>query len=76
MTAVTRNAKVAIVGGGPTGIGVARELVAGGVEVELYEAESDFGGVWNAEAACGYCVSMIRIQSAPRKYTKTAFAKA
>ncbi|NDV85373.1 NAD(P)-binding domain-containing protein [Aurantimonas aggregata] len=46
-------ARVAIIGGGPTGIGVARELIAGGVAFDLYEAEADFGGVWNGEAACG-----------------------
>ena len=63
MTAVTRNAKVAIIGGGPTGIGVARELVAGGVEVDLYEAESDFGGVWNADAACGRAYDSLHLIS-------------
>ncbi|GGD19313.1 flavin-containing monooxygenase [Aureimonas glaciei] len=46
-------ARVAIIGGGPTGIGVARELLAGGIDVDLFEAEGDFGGVWNGEAACG-----------------------
>lgn len=46
-------ARVAIIGGGPTGIGVARELIAGGIAFDLYEAEADFGGVWNGEAACG-----------------------
>ncbi|MCW2306577.1 flavin-containing monooxygenase [Rhodobium gokarnense] len=45
--------RVAIVGGGPTGIGVARELIEGGIAVDLYEAEADFGGVWNGEAPCG-----------------------
>ena len=63
MTAVTRNAKVAIIGGGPTGIGVARELVAGGVEVDLYEAEADFGGVWNADAACGRAYDSLHLIS-------------
>ncbi|WP_343031101.1 flavin-containing monooxygenase [Roseospira navarrensis] len=44
---------VAIIGGGPTGIGVGRELIDGGFTVHLYEAEADFGGVWNDEAPCG-----------------------
>ncbi|OEJ69008.1 flavin-containing monooxygenase [Magnetovibrio blakemorei] len=45
--------KIAIIGGGPTGIGVGRELIEAGFEIDVYEAESDFGGVWNAEASCG-----------------------
>ncbi len=45
--------KLAIVGGGPTGIGIGRELAAAGIDFDLYEAESDFGGVWNGSAACG-----------------------
>lgn len=49
----SRQKTVAIIGGGPTGIGVARELIEGGIPVEIFEAEADFGGVWNAEAESG-----------------------
>ncbi|HDR9512065.1 monooxygenase [Burkholderia cepacia] len=45
--------KVAIIGGGPTGIGIGRALNAGGVDFDIYEAEGDFGGVWNSEGECG-----------------------
>lgn len=45
--------KIAIIGGGPTGIGVGRELIEAGFEIDVYEAESDFGGVWNGDAPCG-----------------------
>ena len=45
--------KVALIGGGPTGIGIGRELADGGIDFDLYEAESDFGGVWNGDAASG-----------------------
>ncbi len=45
--------KVAIIGGGPTGIGIARELADGGIDFDLYEAADDFGGVWHGTAACG-----------------------
>ncbi|MBS1159650.1 MAG: czcO [Proteobacteria bacterium] len=45
--------KIAIIGGGPTGIGIARELIEGGIDFDLYEAADDFGGVWHGEAACG-----------------------
>ncbi len=55
--------KVAIIGGGPTGIGVARELIAGGITVDLYEAESDFGGVWNGDAPCGRAYESLHLIS-------------
>lgn len=63
--------KVAIVGGGPTGIGVARELIEGGIEVDLYEAEADFGGVWNAEAECGRTYESLHLIS-PKFNTQVA----
>lgn len=59
----TGGARVAVIGGGPTGIGVARELVEGGVELDLYEAEGDFGGVWNAEAASGRTYDSLHLIS-------------
>ncbi|MDJ0933253.1 NAD(P)-binding domain-containing protein [Breoghania sp.] len=55
--------KVAIIGGGPTGIGVARELIDGDVEVDLYEAEADFGGVWNGDADCGRTYESLHLIS-------------
>lgn len=55
--------KVAIIGGGPTGIGVARELLEGGIDVDLFEAESDFGGVWNADAGCGRTYDSLHLIS-------------
>lgn len=45
--------KLCIIGGGPLGIGLGRELTEGGIDYDLYEAESDLGGVWNSEATCG-----------------------
>ena len=44
--------KLAIIGGGPTGIGIGRELFRQGIDFDLYEGEADFGGVWNTGAAC------------------------
>ncbi len=64
-------AKVAIIGGGPTGIGVARELVEGGIEVDIYESESDFGGVWNGDAASGRTYRSLHLIS-PRFNTQVA----
>jgi len=55
--------KVAIIGGGPTGIGVARELIEGGITVDLYEAEADFGGVWNGDAPCGRAYESLHLIS-------------
>ena len=45
--------RICVLGGGPTGIGLGRELGEAGIEYDLYEAEADFGGVWNATADCG-----------------------
>jgi len=45
--------KLAIIGGGPTGIGIGRELRDAGIAFDLYESEDDFGGVWNGSAECG-----------------------
>ena len=45
--------KICVLGGGPTGIGLGRELGEAGIEYDLYEAEANFGGVWNANADCG-----------------------
>nr|UWK15749.1 LasI [uncultured Verrucomicrobiota bacterium]UWK15770.1 LasI [uncultured Verrucomicrobiota bacterium] len=42
-----------IVGGGPTGIGLAKEFGEAGIPFDLLEAEADFGGVWNRSARCG-----------------------
>jgi hypothetical protein len=63
--------KVAIIGGGPTGIGVARELIDGGIEVDLYEAEADFGGVWNGDAPCGRTYESLHLIS-PKFNTQVA----
>jgi thioredoxin reductase len=60
---MSKSFKVAIIGGGPTGIGVGRELIEGGVDFDLFEAESDFGGVWNSEAACGRTYDSLHLIS-------------
>ncbi len=50
---MTAPIKVAIIGGGPTGIGIGRELAEGGIDFDIYEAADDFGGVWYGDAPCG-----------------------
>jgi len=45
--------KLCIIGGGPLGVGLGRELNEGGIDYDLYETESDFGGVWNGEGKSG-----------------------
>jgi len=50
---MSTSSSIAIIGGGPTGIGIARELGAAGIDYDLYEAEADVGGVWNSAATCG-----------------------
>lgn len=54
---------VAIIGGGPTGIGVAREVLGGGHDVTIFEAEADFGGVWNSEGASGRTYASLHLIS-------------
>lgn len=55
--------KVAIIGGGPTGIGVGRELKEAGIAFDLYESEDDFGGVWNSSAECGRAYPSLHLIS-------------
>ncbi|WP_035713094.1 flavin-containing monooxygenase [Azorhizobium doebereinerae] len=55
--------KIAIIGGGPTGIGVGRELADAGLDFEIFEAEADFGGVWNADADCGRTYASLHLIS-------------
>jgi len=55
--------EIAIIGGGPTGVGVARELVEAGLDVTIYEAASDFGGVWNSDAECGRTYASLHLIS-------------
>ena len=62
---------IAIIGGGPTGIGVARELAGAWLQVQIYEAESDFGGVWNSGAACGRTYDSLHLIS-PKFNTQVA----
>ncbi|WP_204369212.1 hypothetical protein [Methylocucumis oryzae] len=48
-----RRINVCIIGGGPLGIGLAKELNEGSLDYDLYETEADFGGVWNGDGQCG-----------------------
>jgi hypothetical protein len=50
---MSADVRVCIVGGGPMGIGLARELGEGGIAYDLFESEADLGGVWNGEGASG-----------------------
>ncbi|HEX2841890.1 flavin-containing monooxygenase [Hyphomicrobium sp.] len=60
---MTERARIAIIGGGPTGIGVGRELKDAGIAFDLFEAESDFGGVWNSEGDCGRAYQSLHLIS-------------
>ncbi len=55
--------KVCIIGGGPWGIGIGKELGQAGIAYDIYEAESDFGGVWNYRAKSGRVYSSAHIIS-------------
>lgn len=60
---MTIRARIAIIGGGPTGIGVGRELKDAGIAFDLFEAEADFGGVWNSGADCGRAYASLHLIS-------------
>ena len=62
---------VAIIGGGPTGIGIGRELRDGGIDFEIFEAADDFGGVWNSAGACGRTYPSLHLIS-PKFNTQVA----
>ena len=55
--------RVCVIGGGPTGISVGAELNVVGIHYDLYETESDFGGVWNGEGACGRAYPSLHLIS-------------
>lgn len=45
--------KIGIIGGGPSGISLGKEFSEANIKYDLYESESDFGGVWNQKENCG-----------------------
>jgi len=45
--------KVGVVGAGLSGIVAAKELLQDGHEVEVFEKNADFGGIWNADMKFG-----------------------
>jgi len=45
--------KVGVVGAGLSGIAAAKELIQDGHEVEVFEKQPDFGGIWNAAMKFG-----------------------
>ena len=62
-TDVSEHLKLCIIGGGPLGIGLGRELSEGGIDYDLYESEADLGGVWNAEGKCSRVYSSLHLIS-------------
>lgn len=50
---MNKRIKLCIIGGGPLGIGLGRELNDGGIDYDLYESEADLGGVWNGDGKSG-----------------------
>ena len=59
-----RNDKVVcVIGGGPIGVALGKALNEVGIDYDLYEAESDFGGVWNGSAKCGRVYSSLHLIS-------------
>lgn len=65
------NEKICIIGGGPTGLTLGKELKEAGIEFDLFERESDFGGVWNASAGSGRVYESAHLIS-PKSITELA----
>ena len=55
--------KVCVIGGGPAGMVLGKELHEAGIDYDLYETESDFGGVWNGSGTCGRVYSSLHLIS-------------
>jgi dimethylaniline monooxygenase (N-oxide forming) len=53
--------RIAVIGAGPAGLTSARQAVASGHEVVVYEATQDVGGIWNPASGGGY--ASVRMQS-------------
>lgn len=60
---IHQSPKVCIIGGGPTGIGIGREMLDAGFEFDLFESESDFGGVWNSQGECSRAYPSLHLIS-------------
>ena len=48
-TVVDTRTQVALIGAGPSGLAVARNLQKAGVPFQGFEAHTDVGGLWNIE---------------------------
>ena len=55
--------EICIIGGGPYGISLGKELNQAGINYDLYESESDFGGVWNTNSNCGHTYPSLHLIS-------------
>nr|WP_255216492.1 SDR family NAD(P)-dependent oxidoreductase [Pseudenhygromyxa sp. WMMC2535] len=51
--AAAKPGKTAIIGGGPWGIALGKNLAERGLDFEILEREQDFGGVWNFGSGAG-----------------------
>lgn len=63
--------RICIIGGGPTGIGVAHALSTDRFDYELFEAEDELGGVWNTGSAAGRTYPSLHLIS-PKFNTQVA----
>jgi hypothetical protein len=55
------NEKICIIGGGPSGLVLGKELKEANISYDLYESEADFGGVWNSEGASGRAYDALHL---------------
>lgn len=61
-----KKVRYCIIGGGATGIGIGKNLSQLGIDYDLYERESDFGGTWNFGKPCGLVYESTHLISSRR----------
>ncbi len=69
MMAVAEARKVCVIGAGSSGLAAARNFDAEGFEVDIYERESDLGGVWN------YCSPAGRVYASTSMISSKPFTQ-
>lgn len=63
--------RIAVVGAGPAGLTSAKQALAGGHEVVVYERSGDLGGIWNP--ASGGAYEGVRMQSSRMSFPFSDF---
>jgi hypothetical protein len=66
--------RITVIGAGPAGLTAAKQALANGHDVTVYEATGDVGGIWNPAAGGAY--DGVRMQSSRMSFPFSDFAPA